>query len=472
MKKIILVTAMACMNSYGALITTNSDQVLNSNSNCISAETTKKTILLVDQTVDDKEALISALKGIESKISSFYSGDNKDYLLNHKFEFSRIDDSGEHSADWSVQTSKVFGNHSKKLQEGLAEINLNFEKSITKIKEDKKNYQSSMLLEQITNYSKELDKCDNLIVISDLLLVDKEGNNFEKGIFTSPTSLGNSKGQIYLLRIAKKGQHLKAIKKVEAWWDQSLNGGMAFTTSFSIQKAQANKKSNHHEKRIVSSVDALNSVENPLEDQISVKSSSVEKKDDDEEITSAKNNEQLDLNFDSFPEQDVETSAVATNAPLLYKNLKSQAPSIEQLDDEDEDDDLVYDDFSDLGININNLLKKKEKEEKTITKNELKVEAPATSIPVKKEVDIKFIQLACDEFTSRLTNEAIPLCKINIQEIKNSKIELTLGEDGRINSYENSLNLPLDKKSCLSGYIATKPAANVGAEFTCRVWVQ
>ena len=102
MKKISLAIALMCTNSYGALITTNSDQILNSNSKCNSSEVYKKTIILLDQTVDDKEALISALKGIESKISTFYSGENKDYLLNHKFEYSRIDDSGEHSTDLEI----------------------------------------------------------------------------------------------------------------------------------------------------------------------------------------------------------------------------------------------------------------------------------------------------------------------------------------------------------------------------------
>ena len=471
MKKISLAIALMCTNSYGALITTNSDQILNSNSKCNSSEVYKKTIILLDQTVDDKEALISALKGIESKISTFYSGENKDYLLNHKFEYSRIDDSGEHSTDWSIQTSKIFGNHSKKLQEGLTELNLNIEKSISKIKEDKKSYNSSMLLEQIASYSKELDKCDNLIVVSDLLLVDKEGNNFEKGIFTSPMPLGNSNGKIYLLRIAKKGQPLKDIKKVEAWWNQSLNGGMAFSSSYSLKKAQVNIKSNQNEKRVVSSVDRIASVENPMEDQVSVENSSIKAKEidkEDVEIPEEKNNETVDLNFESFPQQEVDSIKVAQNSPLFYKEFKKDnQTSVEAANEvEDDDEDGLYDDFSDLGIDTNHLLKN---EERKVVKKEIVEPAP---LPTKKEVDFKFIQLACDEFTGRLTNEAFPLCNIDKQEIRNSKIEVTLGQDGRINSYENTLSISLNKKSCLSGYVASKPVTNVGTDFTCRVLIQ
>ena len=90
----------------------------------------------------------------------------------------------------------------------------------------------------------------------------------------------------------------------------------------------------------------------------------------------------------------------------------------------------------------------------------------------KKEVDIKLLQLSCNEFTGRLSREAFPLCNIKIADIKYSKIDLTMNEEGRISSFDNSLNLAETKKLCLSGYVANRPAMSVGADFTCRVLIQ
>ena len=91
---------------------------------------------------------------------------------------------------------------------------------------------------------------------------------------------------------------------------------------------------------------------------------------------------------------------------------------------------------------------------------------------VKKVVDIKLLQLSCNEFTGRLSREAFPLCNIKIADIKYSKIDLTMNEEGRISSFDNSLNLAETKKLCLSGYVANRPAMSVGADFTCRVLIQ
>ena len=54
----------------------------------------------------------------------------------------------------------------------------------------------------------------------------------------------------------------------------------------------------------------------------------------------------------------------------------------------------------------------------------------------------------------------------------NSKIELTINENDRINSFDNSNKLTEGKKLCLSGYMATMPTESVGEEFTCRVLIQ
>jgi len=145
-------------------------------------------------------------------------------------------------------------------------------------------------------------------------------------------------------------------------------------------------------------------------------------------------------------------------------NSKSSAVDIVKSDaDEDEDE---FDDFSDLGIDINEIAideaKKKVKKEV--------IEVPA--LPAKKEVNVKFLDLSCAEFTGRLQREAFPLCQIDVQKIKYSKIELVLSQEGRIASYENTSNLSEDKKLCLSGYVANRPAMNVGTEFTCRVLIQ
>jgi hypothetical protein len=159
------------------------------------------------------------------------------------------------------------------------------------------------------------------------------------------------------------------------------------------------------------------------------------------------------------------------DAPIdpSYMNEPFRASPIakeEAREDELEDDDLYFDDFSNLGINMNELLKEKKTAGKKIK------EESVAPIKEEKKIDIGLLQLSCDEFSGRLMREAFTSCGIVSKEYLNSKIELTIDGDGRISMFDSSMNLVGAKKLCLSGYVASTPAKNVGADFTCRVYFQ
>lgn len=458
MKLLTLLLSILSFNTMAATITSSTDQLLQGSEACNSKEIAKKTILLIDTTVDDKSELTSALIGFEDNINSIYKSDNKDFLLNHKFQLSRVDENGEHASDWQVQTSKEYGSKFSRLNNSLFELKSNIDNTIQKITSDKKTYTSTLLIEQIVNYSNSLSKCDHLVVFSDLLLVDHEGNNFERGRFTKPTALPKSNGNIVLFRIGKKGQSYKEIKKVQAWWEESLNQTQSFTNNYSL-KPTMSVKNNRKEKRVISSVAGVDAI--AFKDKISNTQSAVEK-----------------LGVDEIKEADavIPTDELQTSPPLdvdepvlsaPYRKMLTQSPkSTRKVTEElDEDDEFAFDDFSDLGIDVNQLNETSNKAEK----KEITI-APAPAL--KKEVDPRLLRLSCDEFTSRLLHEALPACHIELSEAKNSKLELTLNESGRISNYENSLNVATNKLLCLSGYISGKPANGVGQDFTCRVVIQ
>lgn len=209
-------------------ITNSTDNLFNIKPRCESPSEQKKTVFLVDYTVENKSALVGALKSVESAINGIYNSDQKEYLLNHKFEYAIIDSNGEHSAEWVIITSKEFGNRFSRLRNSLVDLNTKIEKSIQSIRANKKKYNSTLLLEQISSYGRRLHDCDNLIVLSDLMVVD-EANNFEKGKFSNPVDLELKKGDVSLYRIERTGLSLINIKKLESWWEQALNGGSAFS---------------------------------------------------------------------------------------------------------------------------------------------------------------------------------------------------------------------------------------------------
>lgn len=171
-------------------------------------------------------------------------------------------------------------------------------------------------------------------------------------------------------------------------------------------------------------------------------------------------------NSTTSPREEVEF-----DAPIdpNYLNEPSKANFIskqESSDDELEDDELYFDDFSDLGINVNDLLKDKKRLVKK-TKEE-----PLIAIKEEKKVDVGLLQLSCAEFSGRVAREAFSSCGIGSKEYLNSKLELTIDDIGRISTFDSTMNLASQKKLCLSGYVASKPAKNVGANFTCRIYFQ
>jgi len=187
-----------------------------------------------------------------------------------------------------------------------------------------------------------------------------------------------------------------------------------------------------------------------------------------DEVLSESTKKEIEKNKNSITSSREE---VEFDAPIdpSYLNEPSKADLIskqESSDDELEDDDLYFDDFSDLGININELLNDK----KGLVKKTK--EEPVVAIKEEKKVDVGLLQLSCDEFSGRLVREAFASCGINTKEYQNSKLELALDDNGRISTFDSNINLIGSKKLCLSGYVASKPAKNVGASFTCRVYFQ
>jgi hypothetical protein len=474
--KYLLLISVISFKTFSAEIATSSDRVLKINQGCSERELPKKTIILIDQTVDNKNSLISVLEGVEQRVSSIYKSDERDYLLNHRFELARIDDSGEHSAAWSVQTPKELGSKSSHLTNSLFNLKSNIEKSIAEIKNDKKVYSSSLLLEQISNYSKNLGKCDNLLVISDLLLVDSE-NNFEHGKFTKPMNLDVSNSNISLLRVEKKGMELREIRKVEAWWIESLNGGSKFTSNYSLNssaikntnKPKTLRKKTSPEARSISSINKIEKKDLELTDEVLLPEASVDKAPLIESKSELLFGDTL--NFDGQAPVELDYKGVTPKSNCV-SDSEAISPTksgltIDTSDNVDESDELNYVDIGDfvtLGINIT------EEDLRETPKKPIVVTPP--QVPEKKEVDLKLLQLSCNEFTGRLSREAFPLCNIKIADIKYSKIDLTMNEEGRISSFDNSLNLTETKKMCLSGYVANRPAMSVGADFTCRVLIQ
>lgn len=244
MKKLFLALVVP-FSVNAAVMTTATDSLFKISPKCEDPSLLKKTVFLVDYTVDNKTALATNLKSIEANLNTIYNSDQKEYLLNHKFEFAVIDSSGEHSSEWKVQTPKEFGSRFSKLNNALAELNAKIDQSISSIKGDTKKYNSSLLLEQISNYGRNLEACDNLFVLSDFMLVDKEGNNFEKDKFLTPAELELKKGHVALLRIERSGLTLKIIQKVERWWEQALNGGNAFSKYAKTKPELKLRKSNY-----------------------------------------------------------------------------------------------------------------------------------------------------------------------------------------------------------------------------------
>ena len=162
---------------------------------------------------------------------------------------------------------------------------------------------------------------------------------------------------------------------------------------------------------------------------------------------------------------------VSFEAPIdpsyLYEKPSNVYISAKEEESEDDlDDELYFDDFSDLGIDINEINKTKKPIAKKFN------EAPILPIKEEKKIDLSLLQLSCDEFSGRIAREAFSSCGIISKEYRNSKIELTLDESGRISTFDSSLNLAENKKLCLSGYVASRPTKNMGASFTCRVYFQ
>lgn len=216
-----------------------------------------------------------------------------------------------------------------------------------------------------------------------------------------------------------------------------------------IAKAEVVKNSNYND---ISQLNKLDESDLLLSDELLGKSAKKEIESNKNSITSVKEEIEFDAPIDPS----------YLNEPFEADLLANQDTSEDEL----EDDDLYYDDFSDLGINVNELLKEKKP---SIKKNK---EEPLVAIKEEKKVDVGMLQLSCDEFSGRVAREAFPSCGIGTKEYLNSRLELTIDDNGRISMFDSTINLESQKKLCLSGYVASKPAKNVGANFTCRVYFQ
>lgn len=222
---VLIGSANAKLSDRVKIVSGNFELPITPSASCLDKDVSKRTIILVDRTVDDKANLEAPVKNILSWINLINSNeDSRKYLLNHHFSLSFFDDGGENRTVWSVDTSKEYGAKFNRLNSSLMDFKSKIASTLNEVINDKRTYTSSLLIEQINNFGNNLKSCDNLIIISDLLLVDKDGHNFERGIFSKTYPFNLKNGNIVLLRIAKRKQTVEEIKKVEEWWMRSLNG--------------------------------------------------------------------------------------------------------------------------------------------------------------------------------------------------------------------------------------------------------
>jgi hypothetical protein len=192
----------------------------------VQCQKTDNVVVLIDRTVSDRSGLLAEAQEVfKNIISDIWS--NGPRYFDSKIQLVFLDNGGEHAAAWTVTMPRRFGDQKNKLKAGLSELTMHIQKTIEEIKNDKKAYSQSFLLEGINKQLLRLGDCDKLVIISDMCVVDSSGNNFERLEFQTPKALPR-KATVEIHRLGRNGQSLDAIQLIEAWWKDALYGGTAF----------------------------------------------------------------------------------------------------------------------------------------------------------------------------------------------------------------------------------------------------
>lgn len=201
----------------------------------------RKTVILLDKTVDDK---LAAVKKLESEMNSILEESQmspKSYL-NNIVELSIIDDKGEHSSQWRVKFDSTLGIRRENFLRKIRMLQENYRTTKSQILSDHTKYTKSLLVEPISRTLRELKACDRLIIISDMCVVDGQDNQHEKGIFGTPPDLrvlGEAARSARYVRVERSGQKQPLINLIEAWWEDAFRGTGHFNEKREEQNATA-----------------------------------------------------------------------------------------------------------------------------------------------------------------------------------------------------------------------------------------
>lgn len=210
-----------------SLLTVQAYGAIENNRNDSSCDRIGKVVIIVDRTVDDRGSLSKETEKVFLDLLAD-TATSKEKYLSTVFEQYYADDAGEQSANWTAAMPATFGTRSRKWKREGENLKARLRETLSQIEKGKSNYRESLLLESIHKQARLLGSCDKLFFISDLNVVDKNGNNFEKGTFQPPVKV-NIKADYKLVRVPKKGQSLHTIKLIDAWWSDTLEGGNTFS---------------------------------------------------------------------------------------------------------------------------------------------------------------------------------------------------------------------------------------------------
>ena len=178
----------------------------------------KKIIVIVDQTVEDK----NTLKRLQNKVyREFYRQLMRRELLGAEIKFAVAGSRGEIAPFCIVDVKKQVGNKRKNLVEANKKMLDCFGKALKNTVKNRK-HKTSLLVEAMSSALKSADK---VYFISDMAVVDSH-NNHEVGKFSSPPDLSKlTMGKfVQIERISRYGQSFNRANLIDSWWEAALYG--------------------------------------------------------------------------------------------------------------------------------------------------------------------------------------------------------------------------------------------------------
>ena len=204
-----------------------------------TAQKAHSVTIIVDRTVDDRNALFSE---VERSLDSLVDDVVKDgsAYLGSTIKLVYADNAGEHSSAWQVSLPSTLGVKKAHLRSALNKLNEYKLATLDGLRKDQTHYKQSLLLEAVSRELNSLKKTDTLFIISDMCVVDNSGNNFERLIFADPPRLPRT-AAVDIHRIGRTNQSLEAIGLIEAWWADALHGSSLFSPLAVAYRAKAVK---------------------------------------------------------------------------------------------------------------------------------------------------------------------------------------------------------------------------------------